>query len=169
MTVCRSLALWDFEASAENASLAGVVISFLRPVKFAAVHIERDTDAPFRLVLAGTTFALAGIHEGLDMCTVQIAAHDSHALAIRPVKLAVFLVELELLGSEGATSRNNVRDVASVQIGPINGSVVCAGVAHIRPVNVAALDVDHNAVGKSSTFIDDGLQVRTVGIRCQNA
>ena len=44
--VCRSLALRDFEASPENAALAGVVVSFLRPVKFAAVHIDRDTNAP---------------------------------------------------------------------------------------------------------------------------
>ena len=60
--------------------------------------------------------------------------------AIAPVKLAVLLIELQLLGSEGAARRNNVGDVASVKIRALDGAVIGAGVAHVGPVEVTGFE-----------------------------
>src|SRR6266850_3516424 len=106
MTVCRSLALWDFEASAENATLASVVISFLRPVKFAAVHIESDTNAPISRVKP-VGIAMSRFNERFDVRAIEIRAHDAHSFAVRPVEFPVLRVELELLGSPSRAGRNN--------------------------------------------------------------
>ena len=61
--------------------------------------------------------------------------------------------------------RNNVRDVASVEIGAIDGAIVRFGVAHVGPVDVTSLGIDNDAVGKPSAFADNGLQIRAVGVR----
>ena len=74
--------------------------------------------------LPGTRVALAGVNKGFNFGAVQVAAHDPHAFAIPPVKFAVLLVQLELLGSERATRGNNVVDISSVQIRPLDGTVV---------------------------------------------
>src|SRR5258708_19102569 len=66
LAVCRSLTLWDLEASTENASLARVVISFLCPVEFAAVHINCDTNAPIPRVKP-VGLAMARFNERFDI------------------------------------------------------------------------------------------------------
>src|ERR1700739_1362066 len=111
--MCRSLALRDFEASAQNASLASVVIPFLRPVKFAAVHIDSYTNAPISRVKP-VGISMSRFYERFDVRTIKIRAHDSHTFAVRPVEFPVLRVELELLGSPSRACRNNVRDVCAV-------------------------------------------------------
>src|SRR4029077_17765487 len=96
---------------------------------------------------------------------IQIAAHDSHAFAITPVEFPVLRIELELLGSEGATWRNNIRDIPTVEVSSINRAIIRAGVTHIGPVDVAAREVDHDTVGKFSTLANDGFQVGAVRVR----
>src|SRR5437588_12068225 len=46
--VRRGLAFRDVDLRSEDAALARVVRSFLRPVNFPAIRIDRDPDAPFR-------------------------------------------------------------------------------------------------------------------------
>ena len=76
--------------------------------------------------------------------------HDPHTFAITPVEIAVLLIKLELLGSESATRRNNVRDVLAVEIRTLDGAVVGLGIAHVRPIDMAGSDIHNYAVGKSS-------------------
>src|SRR5258708_24210794 len=102
MTVCRSLALWDFEASAENASLASVVISFLRPVKFAAVHIDSDTNAPISRVKP-VGVSMSRFNERFDVRTIEIRAHDAHAFSVRPVQLWFVRDERKFIGGPSRT------------------------------------------------------------------
>src|SRR5260370_33874818 len=147
LTVFRSLALWVFESSAENASLASVVTSFLRPVKFAAVHIDRDTNAPIPRVKP-VGIAMSRFHERFDVRAVEIRAHDSHSFAVRPVEFAVLRIELKLLGSPRRAGRDNVRDVGAVEVSTIDRAVVGLGISHICPVNVATCDVYHDTVGR---------------------
>src|SRR5258708_39708045 len=97
MTVCRSLALWDFEASAENASLASVVISFLRPVKFAAVHIDSDTNAPISRVKP-VGISMSRFNPRFDVRAIEIPAHDAHSFAGPPVELPFLCIQVEFLG-----------------------------------------------------------------------
>ncbi len=100
--VRRSLPLWNFEIGAEDASLAGIVRALLSPIKLSGCDVERDPHTPFRRVLARDVRRPGWCRRGFDLGAIQIAPHDPHAFAIAPVELAVLLVELELLGSEGA-------------------------------------------------------------------
>ena len=117
--LCGSLAVWPFGISRLARKMRpspALSRTFLSPIEFSAFDVERDSHAPFLYVLPRTRVAFAGIDKSFDLGTIQVRAHDPHAFAIAPVKLAVLLVELQLLGSEGAAGRNNVGNVASVKI-----------------------------------------------------
>ena len=137
------LPLRDFQIGAKNAALSGVVIAFLRPIKLASVSVDGDTHAPFSRVLTGAGVALAGVNEGFDIGTIQIGPHHAHAFPIGPVELAIFLVELDLLGSKRATRRNDGREILPIDIGAIDGTIIRVGVSHVRPVDVSGFDVDN--------------------------
>jgi len=102
LPVCRRLALWDLQIRAEDAALACLFGPFLGPVDFSAFNVERDANTPFLRVFAGTRIALAGVDKRFDFGAIQIRTYDPHALAIRPVKLPVFFIKLQLLRSERA-------------------------------------------------------------------
>jgi hypothetical protein len=70
-----------------------------------------------------------------------------------------------LFGSPSSAGRDNVLDVSSIEVSTIDRAVVGLWIPHICPVDVATCDVDHDAVGKFSSFVDDGFQIRAVGIR----
>src|SRR6266853_5631788 len=160
----RTLALGNFEIGAKDASLASIVRTFLSPIKLSTFDVERDSHAPFLYVFPGTCLAFARIDERFDIGTIQVRAHDPHALAIAPVKLAVLLVELKLLGSEGGARGNNVGDVASVKIRTLDGAVVGGGVPHVGPVEVTCFDVHNDAVRKPPSFAHNDLQIGAVRI-----
>src|SRR2546423_10868451 len=48
--VRRRLAFWDVNVRTEDAALARVVWSFLRPINLSAILIDRDSNAPFCLI-----------------------------------------------------------------------------------------------------------------------
>jgi hypothetical protein len=58
--------------------------------------------------------------------------------------------------------------VLSVDIGPLDRAVVQARDAHIRPVDMASLNVDDDAVGQMA-IRHDSLTAGTVGIHGVNA
>src|SRR4029077_7336238 len=147
-----SLTLRNFEIGAKQASLAAFVRALLSPIKFAGFNVERDTYAPFLKVFARTRAAFAGINKRFDVGTIHVHPHHPHPLAIAPVKLAVLLVELQLLGSESAARRNNVGDVASVKIRALDGAVIGARVAHVGPIEVTCRDVYNDAVWQSPSL-----------------
>src|SRR5260370_5062123 len=113
--ICRSLTLGDFQICAKDAALSGIIIAFLGPVELSAFNVESYAHAPiFRIRPVG--FAMARLYERLDMRTIQVRTHDSHAFAIRPIKLAILLIELELLGSNLAAPRTNIRAILPFHI-----------------------------------------------------
>src|ERR1700730_86108 len=158
LTRRRVLAFRNFQVGAKYPAFARVVVAFLGPVELAAFNVESNAYAP-PSGIAPVGIAMAGLHERFDIRTVQICTHDSHAFAIAPVKLAVPLVELELLGSKSATHGNNGRDVPAVEICAVNGAIVRAGITHVGPVDVTSRGIYNDAVRKFSTLFDDGLQV----------
>src|SRR5262249_8749096 len=95
--VGRALALRYVNVGAEDAAQAGVVGPFLRPVEFPKLRVERDPDAPPGLI-APVLVATAGLDQGFELRAVEVCAHNTHALAVAPIELAIFLIEVELFG-----------------------------------------------------------------------
>ena len=56
-----------------------------------------------------------------------------------------------------------------IEIRAFDGTIIRFEVTHVRPVDVAGLDIDDNAVGKSPALSDDGLQIGAVGVCGQDA
>src|ERR1700688_4341345 len=137
-----SLGLGNLEIGAKDTSLTGIGRTLLSPINYAAFDVERNAHAPLLNFFARTCVASAGIDERFDLGTIEVGAHHPHALAIRPVKLPVLLIKLQLLGSESASRRNNVRNVASVKIRALDGTVVGGGVAHVGPIEMTCFDVN---------------------------
>ena len=57
---------------------------------------------------------------------------------------------LQLFGSEGAARANNVRGIASVKIGALDGTVIDNGVAHVGRVDISGSAVNHQSVQEIS-------------------
>ncbi len=162
------LASRDVDTRPEDTTQLAVVRTFLRPVHVAARRIERDPDAPFRRIRPRSRIALARVHEGLDVRSVEIRSHHAHPLAIAPVELAVGLVEMALLRRERAAHRNDDRTVLPVEVGALDRAILAAGHTHVRPVHVAGPGVDGDAVGQVAAGGDDRL-VGTVRLHRKDA
>src|SRR5882762_4767705 len=108
--------------------------------------------------------ALPIFNKRFDFGSIQIRAHDPHALAIRPVKLPVFSIKLQLLRSERAAVRNDVAGIPPVNVRALDGTVIGIGIAHIGPVEVTCFYVHNDAVGDPPSFTNNDLQVGAVGI-----
>src|SRR3954468_1170115 len=144
-----ALTFGNFEIGAEDSSFAGIVGTFLGPIKFSTFDVEGNSDTPFLYDLPRTCVAFAGVDKCLDVGTIQVGTHDPHAFAIAPIKLPVLLIELQLLGSEGAARRNNVGKISSVKIGTLDRAIVGGGNAHVGPVEVSSGSVHNNAIWQS--------------------
>ena len=157
------LSFWDFDTGSKDAALASVVGTFLRPIEVAAVRVERYSNAPFGCVRPRPWIALACVDESFKLGAIEIDAHDSHSLAIRPIKLAILLIQLELLWRMGGAFGNNRGYIGAVEVRAHNGSVIRVRDTHVGPVNVASIRIDDDAIRKFSSFGDDRLQVRAIG------
>ena len=140
----------------------GVARTLLRPVEMPADVVDGDADAPSGLV-AAVVVALPGLHQGLDVGPVEVAAHHPHALAVAPVQLAAGGVEMELLGGVRAAAGNDRGAVASVEVHTFDRAVVGRRHSHVGPVDVAGLDIDRDAIGDGASGDEDGL-VGAVGV-----
>src|SRR5207237_4908195 len=85
----------DVDVGAEDAAQARVVRAFLRPVDFAKLRIDGDSDAPPGLI-ALVLVAAAGLDQRFDLRAVEVRAHHAHALAVAPIELARVLLEMDL-------------------------------------------------------------------------
>ena len=140
------LTFGDFDAGAEDSALLSIVRALLRPVDLLAFGIDRDPNAPPGLI-APIGVATAGLDERFNLRAVEIRAHDAHPFAVAPVELAVLLIELDLLRRERGAPRNDDPAILSVEIGALDGAIVCAGTgAHVGPVDMAGSDIDRDAV-----------------------
>ena len=156
------LAFGDVEPGAQEEALLSIVGPLLRPVDLLAHGIDGDPYAPPRLV-ASIGVAAARLDQRFDERAVEVGAHDAHPLAIAPVELAVLLIELELLWRMRGAGRNEDPAIASIEIGALDRAVVGRDAeAHVRPVDMAGLEVDRDAV-REMTVGDDDLSVGTVG------
>src|SRR5713226_6530353 len=163
----RGLAGGNFDTGTEDATEPGVVWAFLRPVDVSVFRVDRQPNAPPRLISA-LGFAVAGLDERLQPRAVEIAAHDPHALAIAPIELAAFLIEDDLLRSVGLSLWDDCLAVLAVDIGALDGPVILVWDAHVGPVTMACFDIHYDAVWQM-TIRHDGLAVGTVRIHGVNA
>src|SRR5438477_4650 len=92
--VRRGLAFREVDVRPEDAALARVVWSFLRPVNLSAIRIDGDSDTPFRQVSSRPSVAFARVDQSFDVRTIQVRADHAHSLAVAPVKFAAFLLEM---------------------------------------------------------------------------
>src|SRR5262249_38028356 len=118
------LARRDFDVGAEQATLARLGLALLRPVDLAAFDIDGNAHAMLRRVRPWPRVALAGIDERLDVRTVEVATHHTHAFSVAPVQLSGGLFDLELLWRERTARRNDGRHVPAVEIRTDEGAVV---------------------------------------------
>ena len=101
-------------------------------------------------------------------------AHDAHPFAVRPVKLAVRGIELQLLGSMRSSHRHDRRHVRAIEFRAEDVAVVDLGEparrgSHVRPVDVAAGHVHGDAVRLGATRRHDRLRLRAVGADAEHA
>src|SRR6202011_4676958 len=143
---CR-LAGGNFDIGTEDASEPGIVWAFLRPVDMSEFRVDRQPNAPSRLIPA-IGFAAPRLDERLQLRAVEIAAHDAHTLAVAPIELAAFLIENDLFRSVGVSLRDDCLAVLAVDVGALDGPVIQAWDAHIGPVDMASLSIDDDAVGQ---------------------
>ena len=121
----RGLACGKVDSGPQDPAEAGVAGALLRPVEMPADVVDGDPDAPVRLV-ATVLVALPGLHEGLDVGTVEVAAHHPHAFPVGPVQLAALGIEMKLLGGVGAAAGNDRGAVAPVEVDAFDRAVVGA-------------------------------------------
>jgi hypothetical protein len=138
----------------------------LRPVDFFTLRVDGDSNAPFRLVVA-ISVTTASLNECLNFRTVEIGTHNPHSLAITPIKLAVFFIEMDLLRRECAAFGNDDLAIFSVDVGALDGTVVQAGNAHVGPVNMTRFNVDHDAIAVSA-IAHDRLAIGAVRVHRMN-
>src|SRR6266404_9066598 len=163
----RGLTFRNIDVRTEDAALARVVRTFLRPVNLSMIRIDRDPDAPFRQVGARPRIALAGVDQSLNVRTIQVRAHHAHSLAVAPVKFAAFLLEMDLLWCECLAFANDGYAILTVEIGALDRTVVLVRHAHVGPVNVSGFKIDDDAIRGSSTA-DNDFSIRPIGVSRMN-
>src|SRR5207248_8959853 len=124
-----------------------VLLRVSAPVKRVRAGIAARANSPLREVLPRSWVALARVHQSLDLRTVEVAAHHAHSFAVAPVQLAVGLVEMQLFRGVRAALGDDRRAIPPVEIDALDGAVVSTRDTHIGPVDVPAVDIDHDAVG----------------------
>ncbi|MEI9930165.1 MAG: hypothetical protein WDM89_06355 [Rhizomicrobium sp.] len=116
--------------------------------------IDGDTDAPLGLV-AARRITIAGVDQGFDIRSVEVATHHPHTFAVGPVESSVRLIQMKLLGRIGVALRHNLLAVLAVEIGPLDRAVVQVRHAHVGPVDMAAFGIDCDAIRISASGRDD--------------
>src|ERR1700730_1294435 len=164
---CCSLAGGNFDIGPEDATEPRIVRAFLRPVKMSEFRVDRQPNAPSRLIPA-IGFAAPRLDERLQLRAVEIAAHDAHTLTVAPIELAAFLIEDDLLRSVGGSLCDDRLAVLAVDIGALDGPVIQVWDAHVGPVDVAGINIDDDAIRQMAIRHDD-LTVGTVRIHGVNA
>jgi hypothetical protein len=140
----------------------------LRPVNFTELRIDGDADTPLRLI-APVFVAAAGFDQCFDVRAVEVRTHHAHALAVAPIKLALRLVEVDLFRRVRDALRNDDLAIPAIDVRALNRSVIQAwAAAHVGPVDMTSLGIDHDAVGQMAIG-RDGLTVGTVRIHGVNA
>src|SRR5882672_5872507 len=157
----------NFDIGPEQATEPGIVRAFLRPIDMSEFRVDRQPNAPSRLIPT-IGFAAAGFDERLQPRAVEIAAHDAHTFAVAPIELAALLIENDLLRSVGFSLWNDCLAILAIDVGALDGPVIQTWDAHVGPVNMASLSVDDDAVGQM-TIRHDGRAVGTVRIHGVNA
>ena len=157
-----ALAVGNVDVGAAEATQSALFRAYLCPIDFAKFRIERDSDAPAGFI-ASVVVAAASLDQCFDVRAVEVRAHHPHALAIAPIELAVFLIEVNLFRRVGDALRNDDPAVAAVEVGALDRAVVEVGDTHVGPIDMTCLRIHDDAVGKAAIG-DDGLFVGPVRI-----
>ena len=163
----RGIAGGHVDSSPQDLPQSGITRTLLSPVEVSSGGVDGDSDTPSGLV-AAIVVALPGLHERLDIRAVQVAAHDPHAFAIAPVQFPAHRFEMQLLRGERNAAGNDGHPIASIEVHAFDRAVVDRRIAHVRPVDVPRLDVDHDTVGEPASGDDDPL-VGAVGAHGEQA
>src|ERR1700688_1637746 len=139
-TVCRGLAPRDLHARTKDSAAPSLVRSLLGPVDLLALRVDGDPNAPFGLV-APIRVVAAHLDERFDLRAIEIRAHDTHALAVAPVELAIFLIEMKLLRRERAAFGNDDGAIPSIEVSALDRAVVATGDAHVGPVDMTGFGI----------------------------
>src|SRR6201999_2510950 len=150
----------------KDAPFAGVIAPLLRPVELSFHRVHGNADAPLSGIRSGTRIAATRVNQGLNIGTVQVRAHDPHALTVRPIKLAVRFIDLQLLRGERATRGNDGDQVAPIKIGAQDGTVIGFEITHVGPIQMTGSRIYGESVGQFSALLDQDLRFRTaIGIQ----
>src|SRR3984957_12278049 len=163
------LTLRNLDVGPKNSAQTRVVTTLLRPIELAAFTVHRNAYTPFRRIRSRSRIAEAGIHESFDFRPVQVCPHHPHAFPVRPVKFAAPLFQMELLRCECAARRNDGDHVLAIEIRPHDRAIIPLGITHIGPVDVPSGDIEYQAVGQLTAFVDDGLQIGAIRVCGQYA
>ena len=155
-------ALGNVDVGAEDTTLAAVARAFLRPIDLLKLRIGGDADAPPGLI-ALIFVAATGLDQCLDLRAIKVRAHHAHALAVAPIKLAIVLIEVDLLRRVGNALWDDHPPIAAVEIGALDRAVVEIGHAHVGPIDMASLRIHGDAVREMATG-NDGLAVGSIRI-----
>ena len=96
----RGYAFGNFDAGTKDAATSSIIRALLHPIDLVTLGVERDPDAPPGRIRT-IPVRLARVHEGFDVRAVETGAYDAYTFTIRPVQLAIPLIEMQLLGREG--------------------------------------------------------------------
>src|SRR6185312_5304422 len=132
----RALPSRNFQVGTEDATPPGIVGALLRPIDLFVPRIDRQPNAPSRLV-AAVSLATTGFNQRFNLRTIEIGAHDAHTLAIAPIELAALLIENDLLRRVSDSLRDDHLAVLAVDVGALDGTVVQVGNTHVGPVDMA--------------------------------
>ena len=157
-----ALALGNIDVGAAETAQSALGRAFLRPVDFPKLRIDGNSDAPPGLI-APVLVAAAGLDQRFDLRAVEVRAHHAHALAVAPIELAVFLIEMDLFRRVGDALRNDDPAIPAVEVGALDRAVVEVGDTHVGPIDMTRLRIHDDAVGQMA-ISDDSLFVGPVRI-----
>src|SRR5262249_14783942 len=161
-----ALALRNVDVGAAQTAQSAFRRAFLCPGNFTKLRIDGDSNAPTRLIAAVCVTA-AGLDQRFNMRAVEVRTHHTHALTVAPIKLVVFLIEMDLLWSERAAFGNNDLAILSVCVSTLDGAVVQVGNTHVGPVDVTGFRINGDTIGETAIGYDS-LPVGAIRIHQMN-
>src|SRR5207248_9293817 len=84
--VRRALAAGKIDIGPAETAQSALRRAFLRPVDFAKLRIDRDSDAPPGLI-APVRVAATGLDPRFCLRAVEVRVHHAHAFSVTPVEL----------------------------------------------------------------------------------
>lgn len=75
------------------------------------------------------------LYYSFKLGTAEIRAHYSHPFPLRPIQLAILLIEIDLFWCECGAPGNDHLAIPPIEVGALDGTIVQIGNSYICPVN----------------------------------